>query len=196
MEQVYSVYLPKNSHPWVYLSLELDPRNVDVNVHPTKHEVHFLREDKVIDRIRAALEEKLLGCNTSRVFYTQVRFYVACSHDCWSGIKLRNTFFGCSIKKECFYHQARLPESITTSAPLDKPSSSDAANVLPQHLVRTDSSAQKLDKFFKTKSSSDNEISLKPVSSCNSQSQYDSDKHSTISEQPAETNRYGIVKTN
>jgi len=39
IEGVYAAYLPKNTHPWVYLSLELDPRNVDVNVHPTKREV-------------------------------------------------------------------------------------------------------------------------------------------------------------
>jgi hypothetical protein len=71
MEQVYNVYLPKNNHPFLYLSLELDPRNVDVNVHPTKHEVHFLHEDLVLDKIKAAVESKLLGCNTSRVFYTQ-----------------------------------------------------------------------------------------------------------------------------
>lgn len=71
MEQVYSVYLPKNNHPFLYLSLELDPRNVDVNVHPTKHEVHFLHEDLVLNKIKAAVESKLLGCNTSRVFYTQ-----------------------------------------------------------------------------------------------------------------------------
>jgi DNA mismatch repair protein MLH1 len=71
MEQVYNVYIPKNNHPFLYLSLELEPRNVDVNIHPTKHEVHFLHEDLVLDKIKAAVESKLLGCNTSRVFYTQ-----------------------------------------------------------------------------------------------------------------------------
>ena len=39
IEGVYSAYLPKNTHPFVYLSLEIAPANVDVNVHPTKREV-------------------------------------------------------------------------------------------------------------------------------------------------------------
>lgn len=60
-------------HSFLYLSLTLDPRNVDVNVHPTKHEVHFLHEDAIIDKIKAAVEAKLTGCNSSRIFYTQVK---------------------------------------------------------------------------------------------------------------------------
>ena len=42
IENVYSLLLPKNAHPFVYLSLELEPRNVDVNVHPTKQEVRYI----------------------------------------------------------------------------------------------------------------------------------------------------------
>lgn len=73
LDQVYSLYLPKASHPFLYLSLTIDPRNVDVNVHPTKHEVHFLHEDAIIDKIKIAIENKLANCNKSRTFYTQVR---------------------------------------------------------------------------------------------------------------------------
>ncbi|PSN44864.1 DNA mismatch repair protein Mlh1 [Blattella germanica] len=70
---VANVYIPKQNHPFLYISLELDPRNVDVNVHPTKHEVHFLHEDSVLEKIKQAVEARLLGSNTSRVFYTQAR---------------------------------------------------------------------------------------------------------------------------
>lgn len=162
LEQVYSVYLPKNSHPWVYLSLVLDPRNVDVNVHPTKHEVHFLHEDKVIDRIRAALEEKLLGCNTSRVFYTQ----------------------------------ARLPESNPVSASRDEQTSSNNITVLPQHLVRTDSSAQKIDKFFKSESSS-SEVKSSGDSNLLSDKQLTNktDSSSASAAEPSEGNRRDIQLT-
>ncbi|XP_046569865.1 DNA mismatch repair protein Mlh1-like [Haliotis rubra] len=71
LDAVYQAYLPKNTHPFVYMSLEISPQNVDVNVHPTKHEVHFLHEDAIIESIQATVESKLLGSNASRTFFTQ-----------------------------------------------------------------------------------------------------------------------------
>lgn len=71
LDTVYQAYLPKNSHPFMYLSLEIAPQNVDVNVHPTKHEVHFLHEDAIIESVQKAVEAKLLGSNSSRTYYTQ-----------------------------------------------------------------------------------------------------------------------------
>ncbi|OWF42101.1 DNA mismatch repair protein Mlh1 [Mizuhopecten yessoensis] len=71
LDTVYQAYLPKNSHPFMYLSLEIAPQNVDVNVHPTKHEVHFLHEDAIIESIQKAVEAKLLGSNSSRTYFTQ-----------------------------------------------------------------------------------------------------------------------------
>lgn len=53
-------------------SLEIAPQNVDVNVHPTKHEVHFLHEDSVIESVQKHIESKLLGSNASRTYFTQV----------------------------------------------------------------------------------------------------------------------------
>uniref|UniRef100_A0A8C6S7U9 MutL homolog 1, colon cancer, nonpolyposis type 2 (E. coli) n=1 Tax=Neogobius melanostomus TaxID=47308 RepID=A0A8C6S7U9_9GOBI len=71
VETVYAAYLPKNTHPFLYLSLEIAPQNVDVNVHPTKHEVHFLHEDGVIESVQRHIESKLLGSNSSRTYFTQ-----------------------------------------------------------------------------------------------------------------------------
>ncbi|KAG2194488.1 hypothetical protein INT46_009673 [Mucor plumbeus] len=71
VENIYSILLPKGAHPFVYLSLEIDPRNVDVNVHPTKKEVHFLNEDRIINALCDSFQEALENANHSRTFYTQ-----------------------------------------------------------------------------------------------------------------------------
>ena len=71
IEQTYSTFLPKGGHPFVYLSLEIDPQRVDVNVHPTKREVNFLNEDEIIETICDEIRTKLSQVDTSRTFMTQ-----------------------------------------------------------------------------------------------------------------------------
>lgn len=71
LEAVYQTYLPRGTFPFVYLSLTLAPRTVDVNVHPTKREVHFLHEDEIVECIQRAVETRLSRANASRTFYAQ-----------------------------------------------------------------------------------------------------------------------------
>lgn len=75
VDQVYALYLPKGCHPFVYLSLSLPPPAVDVNVHPTKREVHFLRQDRIVEIVHEELLRLLTGSNNSRAF--QVQSFVA-----------------------------------------------------------------------------------------------------------------------
>uniref|UniRef100_A0A182R0Z6 DNA mismatch repair protein S5 domain-containing protein n=1 Tax=Anopheles farauti TaxID=69004 RepID=A0A182R0Z6_9DIPT len=70
IDAICSVYLPKGTAPFVYLSLELNPQNVDVNVHPTKHEVHFLHEEQIVEKVKLLVENTLIGGNAARS-YTQ-----------------------------------------------------------------------------------------------------------------------------
>ncbi|KAG7446826.1 DNA mismatch repair protein MutL [Guyanagaster necrorhizus] len=71
LEGVYNGILPKGSFPFIYLSLTIDPRSVDVNVHPTKKEVYFLNEEAIVERICDALLQTLTAKNHSRVFEYQ-----------------------------------------------------------------------------------------------------------------------------
>ncbi|KAL8811227.1 MAG: hypothetical protein Q9200_001954 [Gallowayella weberi] len=71
VEQTYSAFLPKGGHPFMYLSLDIDPQRVDVNVHPTKREVNFLNEDEIIQSICDTVKDKLSSVDTSRTFTTQ-----------------------------------------------------------------------------------------------------------------------------
>ncbi|TQN63803.1 DNA mismatch repair protein MLH1 [Colletotrichum shisoi] len=71
LEQLYSSFLPKGGRPFIYISLEIDPARVDVNVHPTKQEVHFLNEDDIIQSICEHIRSQLAEVDTSRTFMTQ-----------------------------------------------------------------------------------------------------------------------------
>lgn len=71
IEQTYATFLPKGGHPFMYMSLDIDPQRVDVNVHPTKREVHFLNEDEIIEGICNEIKLKLSLVDTSRAFKTQ-----------------------------------------------------------------------------------------------------------------------------
>lgn len=57
----YRTLLPKGRYPVVVLFLELDPETVDVNVHPTKHEVRFRQQGQVHDFIAGSLADTLRG---------------------------------------------------------------------------------------------------------------------------------------
>ncbi|MBO0752209.1 MAG: DNA mismatch repair endonuclease MutL, partial [Bradyrhizobiaceae bacterium] len=55
----YADYLPRDRHPVVALFVKVDPREVDVNVHPAKTEVRFRDASLVRSMIVGALKEAL-----------------------------------------------------------------------------------------------------------------------------------------
>jgi DNA mismatch repair protein MLH1 len=68
IEATYTNFLPKGGHPFVYISLEIEPHRVDVNVHPTKREVNFLHEEEIVQKICESIQEKLAAVDTSRSY--------------------------------------------------------------------------------------------------------------------------------
>lgn len=71
LSSIYQFFLPKGNQPFIYLSLEISPQNLDVNVHPTKREVRFLNEEEIIDIICAKVHKVLSNIDSSRKFKAQ-----------------------------------------------------------------------------------------------------------------------------
>jgi DNA mismatch repair protein MutL len=65
LEEAYRTLIPSNRYPVAILFVEIDPRQVDVNVHPTKREVKFADNSLVMqavrDAVRGALEVSNIG---------------------------------------------------------------------------------------------------------------------------------------
>jgi len=57
VSQAYHTFLPVGRHPVVVLLLEMDPSQVDVNVHPTKREVRFRNGRAVFALVQAAVRK-------------------------------------------------------------------------------------------------------------------------------------------
>lgn len=55
----YEGLLPKDSYPFYVLFLQIDPANIDINVHPTKTEIKFEDEKTVYAIVRAAVKQSL-----------------------------------------------------------------------------------------------------------------------------------------
>ncbi|KAF4524963.1 hypothetical protein B566_EDAN014480 [Ephemera danica] len=108
IDNVYTNYLPNHTSPFVFLSLDIPPRMVDVNVHPTKETVQFLHEQAILERVRKVVDDLLMSCQSSRTFTAQ----------------------------------AIMPTNITI---ISKTAPSETRK---SEKIRTDSSEQKLEKFF------------------------------------------------
>ena len=59
IRQAYAQYLPTDSYPAFVLFIDLNPHDVDVNVHPTKHEVRFHQQRLIHDFIYEGISHAL-----------------------------------------------------------------------------------------------------------------------------------------
>jgi DNA mismatch repair protein MutL len=74
VRQAYHDVLYQDRHPAFVLFLEIPPQQVDVNVHPTKHEVRFRESRLVHDFIRRSLQDVLTGIRPGQVEAVPISF--------------------------------------------------------------------------------------------------------------------------
>lgn len=59
VQTAFEELLPKDSHASYFLMLEVDPKTIDINIHPTKTEVKFEDEKAVYAFLRSAIKKSL-----------------------------------------------------------------------------------------------------------------------------------------
>lgn len=55
LEEAYRTLIPNNRYPVGIVFIRIDPKQIDVNVHPTKREIKFVRTQEVMDAVRDAV---------------------------------------------------------------------------------------------------------------------------------------------
>ncbi|OHW62857.1 DNA mismatch repair protein MutL [Andreesenia angusta] len=59
VESAYKGVIPSNRYPVLVLFIELDPREIDVNIHPAKTEIRFLAESEILIWVEEAVRKAL-----------------------------------------------------------------------------------------------------------------------------------------
>ena len=63
IKEAYKTYIPSDKYPIVVLNIELDPRLVDVNIHPTKLDIKFSKMNELKELLISTIEKELLSIN-------------------------------------------------------------------------------------------------------------------------------------
>jgi DNA mismatch repair protein MutL len=67
LEEAYRTLIPGNRYPAAVLFIEIDPTKVDVNVHPTKREIKFAKNQEVMDAVTNTVKLALEGLREQKL---------------------------------------------------------------------------------------------------------------------------------
>lgn len=69
--QAYEGILPHDKHPIFFLFIEIDPRKIDFNVHPTKREVRFEDKESVYRFVNSTIRDAMKGKRIEFIYNEQ-----------------------------------------------------------------------------------------------------------------------------
>ncbi|MDI3500583.1 MAG: mismatch repair protein MutL [Thermoanaerobacter sp.] len=59
VDEAFKTYTPVNRYPAVFLYMEIDPRQIDVNIHPSKLEIKFSDERRIFEAVYKTIKDSL-----------------------------------------------------------------------------------------------------------------------------------------
>ncbi|EGD52832.1 DNA mismatch repair protein MutL [Thermoanaerobacter ethanolicus JW 200] len=59
IDEAFKTYIPVNRYPAVFLYMEIDPRQIDVNIHPSKLEIKFSDERRIFEAVYKTIKDSL-----------------------------------------------------------------------------------------------------------------------------------------
>ncbi|KAN0023203.1 hypothetical protein ACTFIU_011366 [Dictyostelium citrinum] len=136
LEQVYSKYLPKGTHPFIFIRLLVPPKNIDVNIHPTKSEVKILHEEQIIEFIQQKVDQELSISSNSKTFSTQILL---------PGFDQDSSSSSSSQKKQ---KNSQTSSTQTKSTNNNNPTTRKEPIEYAKDKIRSDSKSQTLDAFL------------------------------------------------
>jgi DNA mismatch repair protein MutL len=66
LEEGYRTLIPNNRYPIAILFIDIDPKQIDVNVHPSKREIKFVKTQEVMNAVTAFVRQTFENQNISK----------------------------------------------------------------------------------------------------------------------------------
>ncbi|KAL5112588.1 hypothetical protein TcWFU_007784 [Taenia crassiceps] len=126
---------------FAYLSLEMPTTSLDVNVHPTKVQVHFLYEDEIVAGIQNAIQQCLERSSGSRNVLFRSLFFKDFQDDQRSSPPP-------SSSRSIFTTSTRTPSPTPRTTAFSPSPRLTTPTYRPEQLVRTDARDQRLEAFL------------------------------------------------
>ncbi|NNG67976.1 DNA mismatch repair endonuclease MutL [Caldanaerobacter subterraneus] len=135
VDEAFKTYVPSDRYPGVFLYLEINPRFIDVNIHPSKLEVKFSDDRRIFESVYRTIREALRESN----LIPEVK-----------------------LEKHLKNEEGQIGEQVKLSLPLfEVKEKTDDGAIFVREEVKTE---EKIDKAPKHESSSDSERNVKRLS--------------------------------